>query len=85
MNFLIEYDRARQTIVTMKRYRHDERDAARRDCLELELRLRREGIEHEVVLLDAESEESLRLTHQRYFPELDRLAERPLIVREGTG
>jgi hypothetical protein len=34
------------------------------------LELNRKGIDHEVVLLDAASEDALRMTHRRYFEDL---------------
>lgn len=47
--------------------------------LELELRLNRQGIQHEVVLLDAPNEEALRHTHGRYFEDLAELARGPAV------
>lgn len=44
-----------------------DRAGAHRARLELELQLNQSGIDHEVVLLDAASEEDLRRTHERYF------------------
>jgi hypothetical protein len=41
--------------------------------LNLELDLNRQGIKHEVVLLDAPSEEALRRTHGRYFENVEDL------------
>jgi hypothetical protein len=41
--------------------------------LELELELNRLGKEREVVLLEAASEQALRLTHRRYFEDLSEL------------
>ena len=42
--------------------------------LELEIRLNRDNVDHEVVLLEAHSEEALRRTHRRYFENLTELA-----------
>lgn len=41
--------------------------------LDLEIELRRRGQSHEVVLLDAASEEALRKTHGRYFDDIEDL------------
>ena len=40
---------------------------------ELELKLNREKSQHEVVILEAPSEEALRHTHGRYFKDLPEL------------
>jgi hypothetical protein len=41
--------------------------------LELEIELRRHGQNHEVVLLEAPSEEALHKTHGRYFEDVQGL------------
>ena len=41
--------------------------------LNLELDLNRRGVDHEVVLLEAENEDALRRTHRRYFETLRQL------------
>ena len=68
MIFLIQYDPQAGKIIYFETFRNDQganADAAR---LEVELKLQREGgIDHEVVLFEAESEEALRQTHRRYF------------------
>jgi len=46
--------------------------------MEMELELHRRGIKHEVVLLEAASEEAVRRTHRRYFESLDALANSPI-------
>ncbi|HYR78126.1 MAG TPA: hypothetical protein VEM96_20100 [Pyrinomonadaceae bacterium] len=73
MLFLIEYDRGRGDIVTFRSFPDSEREAAGNSRLELELELSRQGQEREVVLLEAASEEALRLTHRRYFENLSEL------------
>jgi hypothetical protein len=70
MLFLIEYERRKGRLVTNRRFDDAQREEAERARLELELRVNREGVEHEVVLLEAASEEALRTTHQRYFEKL---------------
>lgn len=45
------------------------------DCrLELELSLNRQGIQHEVVILEAATEDDLKKTHRRYFEDLEGLS-----------
>jgi hypothetical protein len=73
MLFLIEYDRSRGEIVTFRSFGDLEREAAENSRLELELELSRQGQEREVVLLEAASEDALRLTHRRYFEDLSEL------------
>lgn len=73
MVFLIEYARNEGRIVSFKEFDDDAVSAAKAR-LELELDLNRRGIEHEVVLLDAEDENALRRTHRRYFETLAELA-----------
>ena len=74
MIFLLEYDRSRGVLITMRSFvdslKHEAEDAR----LNLELKLNREGIQREVVLLEAASEEALRRTHNRYFEDLVDLA-----------
>jgi hypothetical protein len=73
MFFLIEYDRRRGQLVRMETFGSSERKMADEARLKLELELLRKGIEHEVVLLDAASEEAIRRTHGRYFESLAQL------------
>jgi len=72
---LIEYDRRKGEIVTFGRYDEDRRRQASDDRLQIELELNRQGILHEVVLLEAESEEALHRTHERYFGNLREILE----------
>lgn len=74
MIFLIEYDRSRGQIVTFNTFSDSERSVAEESRLELEIRLNRNEVDHEVVLLEADSEEALRRTHRRYFENLTELA-----------
>ena len=71
MIFLIEYDRDRGTIVEMRRFDAASLKAAEDARLDLELKLNRAGVQHEVVLLDAPSEEALRRTHGRYLEDVE--------------
>ena len=67
MIFLIQYNREEGRIVTLKTYPSSQRLQADDKRLEIELDLNRKKIDHEVVLLEAENKEALRLTHNRYF------------------
>jgi hypothetical protein len=75
MIFLIEYDRGKGQIVRS----HPFEDAQRREAddlrLKIELELNRKKIEHEVVLLEAASEDAMRQTHRRYFEDLRQILE----------
>ena len=67
MIFLIEYDRPVGRIVSVKVFEDSERSTAENSRLEIELSLNRGATNHEVILLEASSEEALRRTHRRYF------------------
>lgn len=77
MLFLIEYDRARGQIITFETFDDSERQYAEDSRLKMELDLNRRGKEHEVVLLEADTEEALRRTHRRYFEDLAELVNAP--------
>ncbi len=70
MLFLIEYDRPRGSIVQLRKFDDAFRESAEDARLKLELELKGQGFEHEVVLLDAPSEEALMHTHSRYFEDV---------------
>ena len=74
MVFLIEYDRKRGEIVTIQPFADTQKLEADSMRLARELELNRSGIEHEIVILDAENEEALRRTHRRYFESLEDFA-----------
>lgn len=74
MIFLIEYNRSEGCLVNLRTFDDSERRSAEEARLDLELSLNRRGIEHEVVLLEARSEDALRRTHRRYFENLAELA-----------
>jgi hypothetical protein len=74
MIFLIEYDRPQGRIVTLTTFTDAERVAAQDARIKTELALNRTGVDHEVVLLEAGSEEALRLTHRRYFESARQIA-----------
>jgi hypothetical protein len=73
MFFLIEYDRDKGQMVTFRTFEDSERESAENSRLELELDLNRRGVEHEVVILEAASEDAVRRTHRRYFETLEEL------------
>lgn len=75
MIFLIEYSRGEERIVgQVKTFDDSARAAAQRLARELELH--RQGInDREVVLLEADNLETLRITHGRYFKTLGELTE----------
>ncbi|MDE2485019.1 MAG: hypothetical protein KGL32_07205 [candidate division NC10 bacterium] len=77
MIFLIEYDRGKGHIVSFRVFDDSERGNAENSRLEIELDLNRAGVDHEVVLLEAASEDALRRTHRRYFEDLKQLSEIP--------
>jgi hypothetical protein len=78
MVFLNEYDRPTGTLVQFRKFDDSEQQAALDARLQLELKLNREHIQREVVILEAPSEEAVRHTHGRYFKDLAEL------VREWT-
>ena len=73
MIFLIEYDRDRGKLITFTSYQDRERKNAESARLELELDLNRRNVEHEVVILEAATEDAVRRTHRRYFETLEEL------------
>jgi hypothetical protein len=73
--FLLEYDRKQGTVCTLKPFSTEERAQAQRERLDIELRLHEAGVPHEVVLLEAADEETLKRTHQRYFKSTHELAQ----------
>jgi hypothetical protein len=77
MIFLIEYDRERGRIVTIKSFTDSNGERAEESRLQLELDLNLNGIDNEVVLLEAATEGALRRTHRRYFENLTELATAP--------
>jgi hypothetical protein len=77
MIFLIEYDRSEGRIITFRKFDDSERQKADEARLEMELGLNRLGMEREVVILEAATEEALRRTHRRYFENLSELVNLP--------
>jgi len=76
--FLIEYNRHEGRIVTIESFSDSDRATAEELRLSLELKLNAEGIDNEIVLLEAASEEAVRRTHRRYFETLAELIATPV-------
>jgi hypothetical protein len=72
--FLIDYSRSKGELVKLRSFADSERGVAEEARLELELSNSRDGIAHEVVILEARDEAVLRRTHRRYFEDLAGLA-----------
>ncbi len=70
MVFLIEYDRPTGTLILFRKFDDSERQAALDARFEIELKLNHKNIQHEVVILEAPSEEAVRHTHGRYFKDV---------------
>ncbi|MBS1175330.1 MAG: hypothetical protein H6R05_1461 [Burkholderiaceae bacterium] len=77
MIYLIEYERKTATLVQFKEFDANQRDEVWKECLDLEIELNAKGIQHEVVLLEAESKEALYKTHQRYFATVEEILKIP--------
>jgi len=73
MILLIQYNRPTGRIVSRQTFADADREIAQTKRLDLELELKAEGIEDEVVLLEAVNEELLHRTHRRYFEDLREL------------
>ena len=75
MIFFIEYNRREGKIIAFKKFSDSEKTCAENERLEREISLLRSGSDHEVILLEAESEDRLRKTHRRYFENIKQIAE----------
>jgi hypothetical protein len=63
----MEYNRPTGRIINFESFADSDRARAADARLKIELDLNKRGVDHEVVLLKAASEEALRRTHRRYF------------------
>jgi hypothetical protein len=79
MIFLIEYDRPQGRIVTFTVFEDSDRGRADDARFEIELALNRSGIDREVVLLQAATEQAVRRTHRRYFESMTELLSEPVV------
>jgi hypothetical protein len=67
MLFLIEYDRDKGQLLSIRPFADVERSDAEHARIEREIELQRQGLLREIVLLEAASETDLHRTHGRYF------------------
>lgn len=74
MIFLVEYDRAAGNLIQFRSFTSVENTAANNVRLQLEIDNIQSNKDREVVLLEADNEDQLRLTHRRYFESLYALA-----------
>lgn len=84
MIFLVEYDRQAGQLVAFETFENDKQTTAEQKRLDLEIRNLRNQVIHEVVLLEAPTEDELRRTHRRYFERLEQLAVMPNEARAGA-
>ncbi len=75
MIFLIDYERKSGRLLQFKRFTDDRRAEAQRERLDIELGLGDARGSREVVLLEADREETLRRTHRRYFESTETIIE----------
>jgi hypothetical protein len=67
MLFLIEYDREKAQLLSIRPFADAQRLDAERARIEREIEFHRQGLFREIVLLEAASEADLHRTHGRYF------------------
>lgn len=69
MIYYIEYSREQQKTLSFLSYAENERAAAQAHALKREIELSRlpGGLKMEIVMLEADSEATIRNTHSRYF------------------
>lgn len=77
MIFLIQYNRRHGEVILLKEFPDSEKAVADNARLQLELHLKEQRIDDEVVVLQADSETALRHTHGRYFKDLAGLSVLP--------
>jgi hypothetical protein len=77
MYFLVDYDRELGALISLRSYAPEERVRAEIARLELEVSLNAQGVDREIVILEAKDEASLRLTHRRYFENVAQLSVMP--------
>jgi len=69
-------------MISIESFSDSERSKAQDLLLKLELQLNQNGSDREVVLLEAESEDALRVTHRRYFEDLSEIIKTPSSIHE---
>ena len=67
MLFLLEYDREKGRVIHISRFADSDSSTADGARLAREIEMNRLGVKHEIVLLDAASDDDLKRTHRRYF------------------
>lgn len=67
MIYYIEYSREQQQLLSLKPFAESDRSRAQAHALARELALSLQGLQMEIVLLEADSEATIRNTHPRYF------------------
>jgi hypothetical protein len=77
MYFLVDYDRHGGTLISVWSFASEQRVDAEVARLQLEVSLNGQGIDREIVILEAKDEASLRLTHRRYFEDVAQLSVMP--------
>jgi hypothetical protein len=75
--FLVHYDRTAGRLVEIREFSDKDRELASVARLDLEIRLLSTANGHEVVLLEAPSEDVLRNTHRRYFETFENMKSSP--------
>lgn len=75
MLFLIKYDRTGGKLIQISHFSTNDTGSATKARLELELMQIKSNDNHEIVILEAESEDQLRKTHRRYFESISTLAD----------
>ena len=77
MIYLLDYDRAAGSLVSIRSFDHVDRELAEKARLDLELLHLTQGSLREVVLLEAQTQADLERTHRRYFERLEELTVGP--------
>lgn len=77
MYFLVDYDRERGALISLRSFAPEDRLPAEIARLELEISLNAQGVDREIVILEAKDEASLRRTHRRYFENVAQLSAMP--------
>lgn len=72
---LIEYKRSEGRLITFCGFDDSPRREAEDVRLGIESELNHQGVDHEVVLLEAANKDALLRTHQRYFANLRQILE----------
>ena len=67
MIYYIEYSREQQQLLSIKPFAESDRSEAQAHALARELEWSSQGLPMEIVLLEADSEATIRNTHPRYF------------------